>query len=93
MTQNQEQHLEDIKRSFCEEVDAKYRAGQKEHGGNLWDRDVVPDINNEAIDLVTYAYTNRERQNKIRRIIYEWNSGAIKPEDALAQFKTMFGFQ
>lgn len=93
MTQNQEKHLSDIKASFADEVDVKYRRGQKEHGGNLWDRDVVPDIIDEAIDLYTYAHAQRERQNKMRLVIYEWSNGAITPDDALKQFKSMFGFQ
>jgi hypothetical protein len=60
MTLAQEMHLKSIKESFALAVDAKYRAGQAEHGGNLFEMDTMDLIRNlkeEAIDLWTYACT------------------------------------
>lgn len=64
MNIEQEDHLLEIKQGFIELVDKKYRNGQKEHGGNLWDRDVVKDAECEAIDLVTYILTANAKQVK-----------------------------
>ncbi len=93
MTPAQETHLRDIKSSFESAVDKKYRNGQAEHGGNLWDRNVLYDMMQEAVDQVTYAHTAIERDNKLRLIIHNWRSGHVKPEEALKQLETLLGFQ
>jgi hypothetical protein len=55
-----EAHLAEIKLKFCEELDVKYRAGQKEHGGEMWMKDgMLTHAIEEAIDLVVYLYTLR----------------------------------
>ena len=54
-------HLNDIKNFVAHHLDAKYRKGQAEHGGNLWDRNPVEDIQDEAIDLITYVFCIKER--------------------------------
>ncbi len=64
MTPEQERHLSDIKREFTGLVDRKYRAGQAEHGGNLWDVRVMRLIDNaidEAVDQVVYLLTIRRQ--------------------------------
>ena len=62
MTQDQENHLAEIKRSFSEAVDKKYRAGQKEHGGNLWRKKHLVDmLIEEAIDSYVYAITLKDQ--------------------------------
>lgn len=63
MTPEQEAHLARIKKNFVSKVDTKYRAGQKEHGGDLIHKDVLALINlaiEEAIDQVVYLETLRE---------------------------------
>lgn len=92
MTQQQEQHLKDIKQFFADGVDKKYRKGQAEHGGNLWDRDCLSDISDEAIDLVTYVYTARERDRKVRLVYHNWRSGIITAEAAQLQLGEILGF-
>lgn len=60
MTAQQEMHLQEIKDSFARLVDTKYRAGQQEHGGNLWDvsiGDLLSAAIDEAIDQVVYLLT------------------------------------
>jgi hypothetical protein len=55
MTPEQENHLGEIKETFCSLVDAKYRKGQEEHGGNLWKKKGLIDMAiEEAIDQVAY---------------------------------------
>lgn len=85
MTQQQEQHLKDIKQFFVDGADKKYRKGQAEHGGNLWDRDCLKEIVAEAIDLVTYAYVETERNRKLQLVMYNWRGGLITSEAALEQ--------
>jgi len=50
-------------------VDSKYRAGQAEHGGNLFDMITVELVDNailEAIDQVVYLITLRDKLMKQR---------------------------
>jgi len=64
MTLEQEKHLQQIKDEFVVLADAKYRKGQEEHGGDLFDKDVLwllDQILYEAIDQVVYALTLREK--------------------------------
>lgn len=53
-----EEHLQQIKDDFTKLVDIKYRSGQKEHGGNLWEKEGLIDMAiDEAIDQVVYLIT------------------------------------
>jgi hypothetical protein len=61
MTDEQEKHLQDIKDWICDRVDKKYRAGQKEHGGDLWKKPYVFQmLVEEIVDAVPYAYTHQQ---------------------------------
>ena len=60
MTPKQEAHLEFLKQAFASLVDPKYRKGQKEHGGNLWqmgNEKLLDCAIEEAIDQVVYLLT------------------------------------
>ena len=57
MTQEQEAHLEDIISAVSSRIRHKYIRGQKEHGGNLWDRPALPEFKQEVTDLNTYLLT------------------------------------
>ena len=64
MTQEQEQHLQQIKDEVCQLIDAKYRAGAKEHGGNLKDMSLDwlrKELENEILDLVVYFLTMKHK--------------------------------
>jgi hypothetical protein len=63
MTEEQEEHLKRIKTNFTSKVDAKYRKGQEEHGGNLIYSSALRLINmaiEEAIDQIVYLETLAE---------------------------------
>ena len=63
MTPEQERHLGRIKANFSSKVDTKYRAGQREHGGDLIHNNALAIIDmaiNEAVDQVVYLETLRE---------------------------------
>jgi hypothetical protein len=63
MIPEQEAHLKHIKKMFEVKVDLKYRAGQKEHGGDLIHNNVIALIDMaiaEAVDMIVYLETLRE---------------------------------
>lgn len=63
MTPEQEQHLKLIKDSFQVLVDKKYRKGQQEHGGDLFNMSSLKLVDNaidEAIDQIVYLFTLRD---------------------------------
>ena len=69
MTPEQEKHLLSIKQEFDLLVDAKYRKGQVEHGGDLIDKDIellLNDALGEVIDQVVYLLTIKQQLAKIK---------------------------
>lgn len=62
-------HLNKIKADFNNEVDAKYRKGQEEHGGNLFDKDCMPALGEEVIDFVTYFNVVRDQHNEVKTAV------------------------
>lgn len=69
MTNQQEIHLNKIKQDFSNEVDTKYRRGQEEHGGNLFEKDCIPALGEEVIDLVTYFNVVREHHEEVKTAV------------------------
>lgn len=64
MTPEQEAHLQHIKDEFSKAVDAKYRNGQREHGGNMWRMSTLSLIQNamdEAVDQYVYLRTLKDK--------------------------------
>lgn len=62
MNDAHEAHLKRIKDAICRDIDAKYRAGQLEHGGNLWQKSgMLEQAIAEVLDLATYLYTLKEQ--------------------------------
>lgn len=76
MSPEHERHLSRIIFKASELIEAKYRAGQKEHGGNLWEKDnLLDEAINEAVDLVVYLLSEKERRSKsLDKIITEHES-------------------
>jgi hypothetical protein len=63
MTLQQENHLEAIKYLFSRLADTKYRRGQAEHGGNLFEMNAEQLVDcaiDEAIDQVIYLLTLKD---------------------------------
>lgn len=64
MTDDQENHLDDLKDDFLDLVDPKYRAGAAEHGGNIWDMPVEKLLESaleEVVDLFVYLRTLQQK--------------------------------
>lgn len=85
MTPEQEKHLDDIKYYFVKDVDAKYRHGQREHGGNIWLKaGMIDNAIEEVIDLAVYLYTLRDQmRGKYGQIDYNKRSGetTVRPPE------------
>ena len=63
MPEGAEAHLERIKQEFFRQVDAKYRKGQLEHGGQLWRKPrMSAKALEEALDLIVYLLTLIEQE-------------------------------
>jgi hypothetical protein len=64
VTSSQEAHLSRVKAKFCSLVDAKYRAGVEEHGGELLEVPAIEILDfaiEEAIDQVVYLLSLKEK--------------------------------
>lgn len=58
MTPEHEAHLAYLKAELTADIDAKYRAGQEEHGGNIWEKPgMLEHAIEEVLDLAVYLYT------------------------------------
>lgn len=66
MTPEQESHLRLLQIEVGDALDDKYRAGQAEHGGDLWTKPQACNIVDEAVDLVAYSLTLREQLREMR---------------------------
>jgi hypothetical protein len=63
MTELQDKHLDWITDAIRNRIEVKYRQGQHEHGGNLWDIPVIGLVDNaidEALDQLTYLITIKQ---------------------------------
>ena len=70
MTLAQEDHLTNIQQTIGVEIDRKYRIGQAEHGGDLWERvPLVDDMIEESIDQMTYALTLKSQLVCVKKLI------------------------
>lgn len=47
----------------------KYLAGQKEHGGLLWRKNLIPHIQEEILDLAIYHFTHEEQMGELTRLL------------------------
>jgi phage terminase large subunit GpA-like protein len=89
MTKPQELHLERIKERGLALLDAKYRAGQREHGGNLWQKPMVRNIMEESLDLLVYTLTLEQQMEEMRGICSAGESGEISARVALGKVRRL----
>ena len=63
MNPDHEQHLTMLLETITDKIDTKYRAGQKEHGGKLWQKPhLLDEAINEAADQLIYLLTIEQQQ-------------------------------
>lgn len=89
MTGTQEAHLRRIKERCGALLDAKYRAGQREHGGNLWKKPMVGRIIEESLDLVVYSLTLEQQLEEVRGVCCAGERGEISARDALRKIREL----
>lgn len=71
MNDEQEAHLGGIKDRFCAGVDAKYRKGQLEHGGDLWRKPgLFPMLKDETHDFIVYADTLEAQLREVLALLH-----------------------
>lgn len=70
MTPAQQQSMQHALVSFVEQAEKKYRDGQAEHGGNLWERDnLLKDVNQEIIDQMFYTKAIEQKVGSVIEIL------------------------
>lgn len=80
MTKEQRAHLGRVVDEHVERIGRKYTNGQKEHGGNCWEKPgMLAHAMDEAADLPVYLYTLAEQ---MRDLIYRLRSGHVGVEAA-----------
>lgn len=57
MTPSRLGHMHKISRRIHDGIESKYPKGQAEHGGNLWEKSMFPEIMEEVVDLAVYLGT------------------------------------
>jgi len=66
MTPEQEQSMKGALTEFVGKAEEKYRAGQAEHSGNLWEKDgLLEEAGKEVIDQMFYIAALRQRLSHI----------------------------
>ena len=62
MNKKQKEHITSIMDDTVNLMYTKYKAGVRQHGGNLWDKkDLIDMAISEAIDQVVYLLTLKEQ--------------------------------
>jgi len=75
MTEEQERHLHRLKSRISLLLDAKYRTGVREHGGNLWRQKILPEVLAETVDFVSYVLTLEEQIEEVKALCLHVNRG------------------
>ena len=82
-----EAHLERLKAWVCTRVDQKYRRGQAEHGGKLWEAPgLLRELHAETFDLLAYGQALDEHA---ARIFQEYDAGQLTAADALERVRAV----
>ena len=82
-----EAHLERLKAWVCTQEDRKYRRGQAEHGGNLWEAPgLLRELHAETFDLLAYGQALDEQA---ARIFQAYDAGRVTAADALERVRAV----
>jgi hypothetical protein len=61
----------------------KYKAGQEEHGGKLWRKNCLGQLENELIDALIYFKVIEHQYELARQVLLDALGGEISYEDAV----------
>ena len=82
-----EAHLQRLQTWIAEHVDRKYRRGQTEHGGKLWEAPgMLRELHDETVDQLAYGQALEEHATRIFRA---YDDGRVTAADALSQVRAL----
>ncbi len=64
-----EDHKQDIIKTVTTLFSTKYDKGQQEHGGHLWEKPVMGELVNEALDFLSYVFTMRYQLENVKTLL------------------------
>jgi hypothetical protein len=70
-----EDQKKDIIKTVTDLFGAKYDKGQIEHGGHLWEKPVMGELVNEALDFLSYVFTMRYQLEQVKELLAQAASG------------------
>ena len=86
-----EAHLRRLLAWVSTQVDRKYRRGQAEHGGKLWEAPgLLKELHAETFDLLAYRQALEEHAT---RIFEDYDAGLITADDALERMRAVLGVE
>lgn len=83
MSEEEERHLDGLKNRVSQLLDAKYRKGQEEHGGKLWEKKVFPELRDEMIDFISYVLTLEAQIYEAKAMCNAAKNGDISSSEAM----------
>ncbi len=87
MQPEHEAHLERLLAWVSTRVSEKYRRGQAEHGGQLWEAPgLLTELHAETFDLLAYGQAIEEHAVRIFR---DYDAGRVTADDALRQVRAL----
>lgn len=87
MTPDRERHLAAVLDSAHSLIDKKFRAGQVQHGGNIWQKPgMLQHAIEEVADQTVYLFT---LEGQMSALALALRSGTITPEDAAGALERM----
>lgn len=89
MTTAQRAHRDGLAREFLNEFPAKYNAGQREHGGELWRKPLAGEMVKEALDFYAYAKTIEQQHREIHLLVSLIKPKTDKERAAVALIKRL----
>lgn len=87
MQPEHEAHLQRLLAWVSASVDRKYRRGQAEHGGKLWEAPgLLKELHAETFDLLAYGQAVEEHAARIFR---DYDEGRVTADAALARVRAL----
>ncbi len=87
MQPEHEEHLQRLLAWVSTRVSEKYRRGQAEHGGKLWEAPgLLKELHAETFDLLAYGQAVEEHAVQIFR---DYDAGRVTADDALAGMRAL----
>ena len=87
MQSEHEAHLQRLLAWVSTHVDRKYRRGQAEHGGKLWEAPgLLKELHAEAFDLLAYGQALEENAASV---FEDYDTGQVTADEALERVRAV----